>query len=156
MRILYGWTMKLVYTYGFCRRTNHVPDRTRSTHARIGSKQATATTSGPVSGRATTTCLFSRIDTGPVAVALTERNNYMRRAYKYLYLRTPVPLIPVPLSYADSVWYAGPVGTGEERHAIAPRPRRSRRNSVARKLRDGSWQTRYRMKRAWWSCATGP
>ena len=50
----------------------------------------------------------------------------MRRTYKYLYQRIPIPYIPATLSYPDSVWYTDPVWTGEQHRAVASRLARQR------------------------------
>jgi hypothetical protein len=50
----------------------------------------------------------------------------MRRDYKYLYQRSPIPYSPAIRSCADSVWYTGPVWTGEQDRAVASRLGRQR------------------------------
>ena len=48
----------------------------------------------------------------------------MRRKYTSLYQTAQIPLITVPLSYTESVWFTGPIRSGERRHeTILPPPR---------------------------------
>src|SRR5688500_17620645 len=67
------------------------------------------------------------IVTRPAAVAFTRKERTtMRRRYTSLYQTAPIPLIPVILSYTESVWFSDPIRSGDPRNvSILPPPARS-------------------------------